>query len=63
MSKTFKEFNESRTYLLDGEDMQKLSRIHKRLADESKPLDIDERRDLHLLMGLLLDNAVEDSIW
>ncbi len=60
MSKTFKEFDESRTYLLDGEDMQKLARIHKRLADESKPLDIDERRDLHLLMGLLLDNAVED---
>ena len=54
-------FEDDSTYYVEGEDLNKLARIHGRLADESKPLNIDESRDLHLLFGLLLEKFIEEG--
>ena len=54
-----RDINITSDYHFDAEDMKKLVEIHTRLADESRPLCGDERRDLHLRLGLIIENAVE----
>lgn len=48
------------TYSVEPEDVRALVDIHRRLADESHPLKADERRNLHLQMGNILERFVED---
>ena len=53
------EINAEKNYVLDGQTMVALRQVMSRMYDDSKPLVVNEKRDIAQRLHALLENAGE----